>query len=137
MKWLLSVVLICFATPALAICIQSGRSESDRTCITIGGNEHCVLTADLPNGSRAKKAQWIEDDFQAFADVRQLLLEIPLDDPDRAIDPDQGSQFWGEQDGAKKQTLTPLSETYLIGRCAIITITVAADGTYQISAGTP
>ena len=52
-------------------------------------------------------------ELQAKLDFRQLLTVLPLDDPDRTVDPRQPGCFWADFDG----------DTYLVGRETNVTIT--------------
>lgn len=67
-----------------------------------------------------KIASQMTTELQSKLDFRQLLTGLPLDDPDRTIDPARGDLFWMDVDG----------DRYLVGREGIVTVTW--DGTQYI-----
>jgi len=123
MKKLLAAFVLCLLPiPAWALCVSQTMQTPDEFCIDLGGGPGCEVFANLANGSVAKKAAELEERLQARIDFKQALSGLPLDDPDRASDPSAAEIFWGDLDG-KKTALLPLSQTFLISRCAVVTVT--------------
>lgn len=121
-KFFAAVVLLCLSSmSAYAICVSQTVQTADQFCIDLGGGQGCELYANLANGSVAKKAAELEERLQARIDFKQALNSLPLDDPDRAIDPDAAGIFWSDLDG-KKTALLPLSQTFLTSRCADVSV---------------
>ena len=74
--------------------------------------ERVKLTGRARNDGVAIAAQ-LTSELQARLDFWQLLKDLPLDDPDRTINPARGDLFWQDIDG----------DRYLVGREGIVTIT--------------
>lgn len=84
--------------------------------ITIRGKGTFSLS-DVPgNGFNANRLGKINEWLQAKIDHRQALTDLPLDDPDRLIDPDKPTLFWGDADGNRFSTGETLTPTHLIYR---------------------
>jgi len=98
------------------------------------------FVADLPKGSNTVKAESLRSQVQALFDVRQPLIGIPSDDPDKLNDPNDGSLFWGDVTGAKKTQLLPVEDTYLVGRNCEVIVDVVGTGknaTVQVTLSNP
>lgn len=65
-------------------------------------------------GNLAQKRVALETALQAFLDSRQLIADLPDDDPDKYVDPGRPDLFW---DGL-----------YLVGRAVRVTVEVQGAG---------
>lgn len=114
------VIGLLAAAPAWAVCTRVSEWSAEHVCINQGAGDFCVFYADLDPGSRARRAEQLRGILQERMDVRQAIATLPLEDPDRFIDPDRGSQFWGQQDGTV--SANQVDNTYLIGRCDVVDV---------------
>lgn len=69
------------------------------------------------NGWNASRLERFRQIGQEFLDVRQLLTDLPADDPDKTTDPNKPSLFWGDADGNPDP-----AGTHLIGRSAVLEV---------------
>ena len=123
------------------MCVQKIVTTSDSTSIFIAGVEHKVThVTDLqswPGGSKSKQADAVKELLQLSMDVKQAWTSLSADDPDKGSDPDQINIFWGDNLGAKKTTLVPLQDTFLVSRPCVITNSVWNGTVFELSISIP
>lgn len=130
-KLFLSVLFILFATPALALCASAVFVDVDGLTVRLSGNDRTFFYDDLPNGGTAKRAADLEKSIQDWMDVRQTLASIPIDDPDKSIDPLLATIYWGDIDGKRRVLLS--DNDFLVSRCANVEIGVIGNGKNDFS----
>lgn len=123
---ILTLVFGLWANSAWAVCAMLTQ-DAVEACLDFGAGPGCVQYSALASGNSTKKAADLQTRLQDIVDFKQALNSLTLDDPDRTTDPDQTNFFHGTLDGEKKTELTPLSESYLISRCAVIGVTDIAN----------
>lgn len=130
---LFGLVMVFFASPALA-CIQSAISNADFTEVCIGSICTRVQHAALIERSPAKREEELRELLQRPYDRSIPITELPLDDPDRATDPNRGGLYWSDDRGDRNVAV--IDKTHLWSRgCEIL---VAWDGqVFQVSGRVP
>ena len=94
-------------TAVIRVYSSANRSEE------VDADVERVKLAPTDRNDAIKVAAQLTTELQAKLDVRQLLRDLPEDDPDRTVDPGRGDLFWQDIDG----------ERYLVGREGIVTVT--------------
>ena len=79
--------LLVFAGPAWAVTCQVTQSNSEFIEMNRGGTVFRVRQSDLRTGSDALRSADLQDRLTGIIDFRQTRADLPIDDPDRFIDP--------------------------------------------------
>ena len=89
------------------------------TVVTVSDGRTFDLSTISGNGYNATRLARINAAIQALFDVRIRLVDLPVDDPDRTINPSRVGLFWSDVDG------NPLSvgATHLTGRSTRVYLT--------------
>lgn len=75
--------------------------------------------SDVPgNGFNANRLARINAAIQARIDLRILRTDLPVDDPDRTINPNNPRMFWSDADGTPNA-----SGLYLCSRSVLVWLT--------------
>jgi len=96
---------------------------SNNVTIKLNTGTQTITFASL-SGSGANKAKQAQAALQALYDVRQTLVSLDLDDPDKIANPNRPGLFWSVSDGTAEPN--PVKATHLTGRGCIVK--VAWDG---------
>ncbi len=131
MKYILALLFMLSASPAFALCASATAINTDSVTAILSGNERTFTYDALPNGSTAKRAESLEASIQGWIDVRQPLSSIPIDDPDKSIDPLLAKIFWADISGKRRILLS--DNNYLVSRCADVTVGVIGNGKNDFS----
>jgi len=118
LRWLFVFGLALVSWPAQA-CIQSAQSELTFTEVCIASICTRVRHADLAESSIKKQEIEMSALLQQPYDEIIAITALPLDDPDRGLDPDQGDLYWSNDRGDK--TVDLIEKTHLTGRSCEIT----------------
>lgn len=94
---------------------------SNNLTITLNTGQQTITFTSLPAGSGANKAKTVEAALQQLFDVRQTLLSLSLDDPDKVTNPNRASLFWSVADGTAEPN--PTKATHLTGRGCVVSVT--------------
>jgi len=105
------------------------QGRPDRIEWDDGSGLQWVLHSDFQgNPGSGQHPERMREAVQNRIDARILLSDLPIDDPERLIDPDSGDRmFWGTADG-KKVALEPFESTLLVSRTLTLTILEWVDG---------
>lgn len=117
-RLLVAAVLSSISGSAWA-CIQSAQSELTFTEVCIASICTRVEHSDLVERSVKKQEIEMSALLQQPYDSIIAITALPLDDPDRGLDPDQGSLYWSNDRGDKAVDL--IEKTHLTGRSCEIT----------------
>lgn len=126
------VLLLGTGGIAMAGCPVSGSNVSGTLAngsiqVTISSiGTITVPFSDLGQGSVQTKAAALQQILQNYFDVRQPLSSLPVDDPDRYINPDLPNIFWSDANGVPQ--IPETNNTHLTGRNCVIDITVVGSG---------
>jgi hypothetical protein len=130
MRVLLAMLLVLAPAPALA-CIQSAISDPDFTEVCIASICTRVQHADLVERSIKKQEKEMRELLQTPYDTSIPRTELPLDDPDRAEDPNLDGLYWSDDRGSRDVAL--IDQTHLWSRSC--EFSVVWDGrVFQVSA---
>jgi hypothetical protein len=132
LRWPLALGLMLVSWPAAA-CIQSAQSEPTFTEVCIGSICTRVQHADLVERSVKKQEEELRELLQRPYDesIPIPITELPIDDPDRAVDPALGNIYWSTDRGDRDVAL--IDKTHLWSRSC--EITAVWDGAvFQVSA---
>ncbi len=80
-------ILIVSASPALAVTCSVTQSTPQFIEMNRGGTVFRVNQSDLRTGSDALRSADLQDRLTAIIEFRQTRADLPIDDPDRFIDP--------------------------------------------------
>jgi hypothetical protein len=111
-------LLAFFCAPAFA-CVHSLQS-TDTFVEVCASSDSCrlILYDDLGFGNNhTKRAEFILQEMQDFLDTRLELITFDPADPDKALDPNCGNLFWGDNTGEKKISL---EATHLVSRDCVV-----------------
>jgi hypothetical protein len=115
------LIALCLSPSAVnALCVSTTQQDETQACVNLGAGFSCVQYADLDPGGGDKQADQLAGVLQAMIDVRQTLASLPVDDPDKTIDPDLPSIFHADTDGDK--TAPTLEKDHLVSRCADVIV---------------
>ncbi len=80
--------------------VKAIESTTDRIIIDLGDGPVELLYLGLPGNSGSNQQRnGLVDGLNALMQTRQLLDDLPLDDPDRTIDPAVGERIFHERVG--------------------------------------
>jgi hypothetical protein len=85
--------------------------------------------SDLGGGNIQAKAGRLQQILQGYFDVRIPLIELPVDDSDKFINPNRSDLFWSDIDGVPQ---SGINATHLTGRNCKVTLTVTGSGANAI-----
>lgn len=137
-------------SPAHAVSLRVIESSSERLVVNQGAGDFAIQLSALRKGSDALKVEDMRGRLRAFIQVRQLLTSIPLDDPDRSVNPGSPGQFdpvgqgeriyWCEPDGTPLAFGDPPAQdgtTQLCSQSDVIEfLDFAVDGSFAITVRT-
>lgn len=125
----LILLALLVPTPVLA-CIQSAISHPDFTEVCIASVCNRVQHTDLAERSVNKREEELRELLQRPYDRSIAITELPLDDPDRVLDPSRDNLYWSNDRG--DGTVDTVDKTHLWSRSC--EITVQWDGSvFQVS----
>jgi hypothetical protein len=93
------LIVLLTATPALSSCPSGLEQTTEHVGVSIGGSWGRIFFSDLTTSSKKQQEAEIEEIIQKWLTFTIPLSSLPLDDPDRFINPDQNRQFWSDADG--------------------------------------
>ncbi len=92
------VALLIFVHPALAVTCNVVQSTPEFIQMDRGGTDFKVFTETLRKGSDALREADLQERLTGIIQFRQTRADLPIDDPDRFIDPggpDAGTGWGG------------------------------------------
>ncbi len=109
---LISIVVVSFTNPSLAVTCNVTQSTPEFVEMNRGGTVFRQNTVDLRQGNDALRSVDMQNRLTNIIQFRQTRADLPIDDPDRMIDPggpDAGTGtnglglgeklYWCEADG--------------------------------------
>lgn len=82
--------------------------------------------ADIPGNNLNARIDNLKAQVQAYLDRRQPLADLPIDDPDKTVNPGRPDLFWGRADGTVHQN--EAQNDHLISR-PVTLVDLTFDGT--------
>ncbi len=84
---LISLVVVSFTNPSWAVTCSITQSTPEFVEMNRGGTVFRVFTSDLRSGSDTLRSLDLQDKLVNIIQFRQTRADLPVDDPDRMIDP--------------------------------------------------
>ena len=114
------IAALTTVSPALAVCTTVDRITDTEMCMSRGAGTRCIPFTDLSTGSRTSHARQLTGLFQTIMETRVTLTSTVSDEESRFNPPHLERFYLGDSEGVHHHNAS--LDTYLIGRCDIITV---------------
>ena len=101
--------------------ISYSVDANKNTSLQLNSGSQTITFAGLGSGSNTTKAGRLQTALQNVFDVRQTLLSLPTDDPDKIVNPNKPYLFWSDSFGTPDGNI--VTATHLTGRSCLAKVT--------------